>query len=210
VTNVAAFAVIAMLGLATRPTTTFATTRACGISHPVLAGLMTVCLLSLGGLPPTAGFIGKWYIFTAAVSSGHYGLAIIGVLTSVVSVFFYLRVVVMMYMSDRAGVPAPAPVSTAGLALSLWRSSPSSISVSSRRRFWISRPARSRRSSRAPHAHAGPRSPDLFVGGAWREPSRAVPQVGCAAAGPSSHDAEPEHSRRPTAVRIAAREPAWR
>ena len=77
---------------------------------------MTVCLLSLGGLPPTAGFIGKWYIFTAAVSSGHYALAIIGVLTSVVSVFFYLRVVVMMYMSERADVPAPAPVPVAGLA----------------------------------------------------------------------------------------------
>jgi NADH:ubiquinone oxidoreductase subunit 2 (subunit N) len=68
---------------------------------PALAALMTVCLLSLGGLPPTAGFIGKWYIFSAAVSAGYYWLAIIGVLTSVVSVFFYLRVVVMMYMADR-------------------------------------------------------------------------------------------------------------
>ena len=62
---------------------------------------MTVCLLSLGGLPPTVGFIGKWYIFSAAVSAGYYGLAIIGVLTSVISVFFYLRVVVMMYMAER-------------------------------------------------------------------------------------------------------------
>ena len=64
---------------------------------------MTVFLLSLGGFPPTAGFIGKWYIFSAAVSAGYYGLAIIGVLTSVVSVFFYLRVVVMMYMAERDG-----------------------------------------------------------------------------------------------------------
>ena len=71
---------------------------------------MTVCLLSLGGLPPTAGFIGKWYIFSAAVSAGYYGLAIIGVLTSVISVFFYLRVVVMMYMSEREGAAAPPPV----------------------------------------------------------------------------------------------------
>src|SRR5262249_39270651 len=67
---------------------------------------MTVSLLSLGGLPPTAGFIGKWYIFSAAVSSGYYGLAVIGVLTSVISVFFYLRVVVMMYME---GPRAEAP-----------------------------------------------------------------------------------------------------
>ena len=75
---------------------------------------MTVFLLSLGGFPPTAGFIGKWYLFSASVSAGNYVLAIIGVLTSVVSVFFYLRVVVMMYMSDEVSpmpVTAPAPAS---------------------------------------------------------------------------------------------------
>ena len=72
---------------------------------------MTVFLLSLGGFPPTAGFIGKWYIFAAAVQEGHYWLAIIGVLTSVVSVFFYLRIVVMMYMTEERGRPvAPARV----------------------------------------------------------------------------------------------------
>jgi len=80
-------------------------------SRPGLAGLMTVFLLSLGGFPPTAGFIGKWYIFNAAVQEGHYWLAIIGVLTSVVSVFFYLRIVVMMYMTDDAAVPARPRVS---------------------------------------------------------------------------------------------------
>jgi NADH-quinone oxidoreductase subunit N len=78
---------------------------------------MTVCLLSLGGLPPTAGFIGKWYVFSAAVSAGYYGLAIIGVLTSVVSVFFYLRVVVMMYMVDRdAALAPPVPIAGFGMA----------------------------------------------------------------------------------------------
>ena len=75
---------------------------------------MTIFLLSLGGFPPTAGFIGKWYIFAAAVERGHYWLAIIGVLTSVVSVFFYLRIVVMMYMTEGSddaparGVPVAA------------------------------------------------------------------------------------------------------
>ena len=79
---------------------------------------MTVFLLSLGGLPPTAGFIGKWYIFTAAVQSGNTALAIIGVLTSVVSVFFYLRIVVMMYMTGGGRVePLPAIPRTAGFAL---------------------------------------------------------------------------------------------
>ncbi len=71
--------------------------------------LLTVFLLSLGGFPPTAGFIAKWYIFSAAVSEGYYGLAIIGVLTSVVSVFFYLRIVVMMYMTERDARRRAAP-----------------------------------------------------------------------------------------------------
>ena len=83
---------------------------------------MTVFLLSLGGFPPTAGFIGKWYIFSAAVQEGHYWLAIIGVLSSVVSVFFYLRIVVMMYMTEEARGPARPAISgpaMAGLALAL-------------------------------------------------------------------------------------------
>jgi NADH-quinone oxidoreductase subunit N len=76
---------------------------------------MTVCLLSLGGFPPTAGFIAKWYILSGAVAAGDYTLAIIGVLSSVVSVFFYLRIVVMMYMSERDARPAPPPLTTVGL-----------------------------------------------------------------------------------------------
>lgn len=76
---------------------------------------MTIFLLSLGGFPPTAGFIAKWYTFTAAVGAGYYGLAIIGVLSSVVSVYFYLRIVVMMYMSERDARPVPAPIS--GIAM---------------------------------------------------------------------------------------------
>ena len=83
---------------------------------------MTIFLLSLGGFPPTAGFIGKWYLFSAAVSAGSYALAIIGVLTSVVSVFFYLRVVVMMYMSDETSaspVTQPSAASIFALAVPL-------------------------------------------------------------------------------------------
>jgi len=116
VTNLAAFGVIAMLG--TRESANDELRDYAGLWHsrPALAGLMTVCLLSLGGLPPTVGFIGKWYIFSAAVGAGYYGLAVIGVLTSVISVFFYLRVVVMMYMSDRPSTTVFPPVSTVGMA----------------------------------------------------------------------------------------------
>jgi NADH-quinone oxidoreductase subunit N len=120
VTNLAAFGVIALLGSRDRDSEELRDFAGLWHSHPSLAALMTVSLLSLGGLPPTVGFIGKWYIFTAAVGAGYYWLAIIGVLTSVVSVFFYLRVVVMMYMSDRTGTPVPARVTAVGmLALTL-------------------------------------------------------------------------------------------
>jgi NADH-quinone oxidoreductase subunit N len=116
VTNLAAFGVIALLG--TRDKANDSLRDYAGLWHtrPALAALMTVCLISLGGLPPTAGFIGKWYIFSAAVSAGYYGLAVIGVLTSVISVFFYLRVVVMMYMADRDGEPVQARITGLGMA----------------------------------------------------------------------------------------------
>ena len=115
VTNLAAFGVIALLGTRDRNNDELRDYAGLWQTHPALAALMTVCLLSLGGLPPTAGFIGKWYIFSAAVSAGYYWLAIIGMLTSVVSVFFYLRVVVMMYMADRQGEPAPARITFLGM-----------------------------------------------------------------------------------------------
>src|SRR3954464_11056377 len=116
VTNLAAFGVIALLGARDRDNDELRDFAGLWNSHPGLAALMTVALLSLGGLPPAVGFIGKWYIFSAAVGAGYYWLAIIGVLTSVVSVFFYLRVVVMMYMADRAGTPVPARVTLVGMA----------------------------------------------------------------------------------------------
>ncbi|HTM02964.1 MAG TPA: NADH-quinone oxidoreductase subunit N [Vicinamibacterales bacterium] len=115
VTNLAAFGVIALLGARDREADELRDFTGLWNSHPALAALMTVSLLSLGGLPPTVGFIGKWYIFSAAVSAGYYWLAIIGVLTSVVSVFFYLRVVVMMYMAERTTAPVPTKVTAVGM-----------------------------------------------------------------------------------------------
>jgi NADH-quinone oxidoreductase subunit N len=110
ITNLGAFGVIALLGSRDRANDDLRDYAGLWQSHPALATMMTIFLLSLGGFPPTAGFIGKWYIFSAAVESGYYWLAIIGVLSSVVSVFFYLRVVVMMYMSERDARPVPAPL----------------------------------------------------------------------------------------------------
>jgi NADH-quinone oxidoreductase subunit N len=109
-TNLGAFGIIALLGSRERSNDDLRDYAGLWYSHPGLATLMTIFLLSLGGFPPTAGFIAKWYIFSAAVGAGYYGLAIIGVLSSVVSVFFYLRIVVMMYMSERDARPLPAPI----------------------------------------------------------------------------------------------------
>ncbi len=118
VTNIGAFGVIALLEQADRPNDHVRDYAGLWNTHPALAGLMTIFLLSLGGFPPMAGFIAKWYVFSAAIKAGYTWLAIIGVLTSVVSVFFYLRIIVMMYMtadeSRRAVPPIPA---AAGAAL---------------------------------------------------------------------------------------------
>jgi NADH-quinone oxidoreductase subunit N len=76
--------------------------------RPGLAFAMTVFLLSLAGVPPTAGFVGKLYLFKAAVGAQLYALAIVGVLTSVLGAFYYLRVVVHMYMKPPEGSDEPA------------------------------------------------------------------------------------------------------
>jgi len=116
VANLGALGIVALLGTAEHPHDQLRDFAGLWKTRPALAGLMTVFLLSLGGFPPTAGFIGKWYIFSAAVQEGHYWLAVIGVLSSVVSVFFYLRIVVMMYMTEETGAPARPPISVAAMA----------------------------------------------------------------------------------------------
>jgi NADH-quinone oxidoreductase subunit N len=120
VTNVGAFGIIALLERTDRPNDRVEDYAGLWNGHPWLAALMTIFLLSLGGFPPLGGFIAKWYVFSAAIAAGETWLAIIGVLTSVVSVFFYLRIVVMMYMtSDEQSVQVPPVPRMAGIALIL-------------------------------------------------------------------------------------------
>ena len=71
-----------------------------GFKRPLLALFMTIMLLSLAGFPPTAGFVGKFYIFRSAVESGQIWLVIIGAVNTAISAFYYLRVVVAMYMRE--------------------------------------------------------------------------------------------------------------
>jgi NADH-quinone oxidoreductase subunit N len=71
-----------------------------GRKYPALAAAMTVFMLSLTGFPPTLGLVGKFYLFRAVLAGGYTWLAIIGVLTSLISAYYYLRVVVTMYMQE--------------------------------------------------------------------------------------------------------------
>ena len=123
VTNLGAFGVVAMLATGDRPHDELNDFKGLWYRRPALATLMAIFLLSLGGFPPMAGFIAKWYIFNAAVQESYYGLAIVGVLTSVVSVYFYTRIIVMMYMTeepaDAPATPALSAVAAAGLGLAV-------------------------------------------------------------------------------------------
>ena len=85
-----------------------------GYRFPMLGAALTVCMLSLGGIPPTVGFIGKYLVFLHAVEHGQTWLALVGVATSIVGVFYYLRVVYVLYMKDEVKAPA------AGLVIDGW------------------------------------------------------------------------------------------
>ena len=69
-------------------------------THPMMALALMIFMFSMAGIPPLAGFFGKWYVFLAAVEAGLFGLAVIGVLASVVGAFYYLRIVKIMYFDD--------------------------------------------------------------------------------------------------------------
>lgn len=107
--NLGAFAVVIALARQGEDRPDLSAYAGLGFRHPLLAFSMAVFMFSLAGLPPTGGFMGKFYIFTAAVEADFIGLTIIAVLCSLVSVFFYLRVVVVMYM-EQPGEDSPTPV----------------------------------------------------------------------------------------------------
>ena len=77
--------------------------------YPALAAAMAIFMLSFTGVPPTLGFLGKFYLFRAVLEGGYVSLAIIGVLTSLISAYYYLRVVIVMYMQEGAPVARREP-----------------------------------------------------------------------------------------------------
>ena len=86
--------------------------------NPYAAFAMLLFMLSLGGIPPTAGFMGKFWLFSAAIDAGYYWLAVIGVLNSAVSLYYYIRIVVFMYLKTETigSEPRADPALTLALA----------------------------------------------------------------------------------------------
>jgi len=110
-TNIGAFAVLSTMARPSGEDQTFKTYRGLYRRSPALAVMMMIFMLSLTGIPLTGGFIGKYYLFLSAVEANLIWLAVIGVLTSVVSAFFYLRVIVDMFMREAEPQAEVEPVS---------------------------------------------------------------------------------------------------
>ena len=125
--NLGAFGLLSVLGRDREERVYISDLRGLGFRQPIVGLTMAAFMLSLGGIPPFAGFVGKVYVFGAAMDAGLIPLVIIGVLNSVVSVFYYLRVTVAMYMQEPQGEPTPVSWTWASLlavavtfALTVW------------------------------------------------------------------------------------------
>jgi NADH-quinone oxidoreductase subunit N len=117
--NIGAFGVLMLIAQKEDEGYDIGALRGVGFKYPVLGALLTLFLISLAGIPPTGGFVGKFYLFSAAVKNGYIWLAVIGVLNSAASVYYYLRIVVYMYFMPEEGeivVPHTPPM---GYALAL-------------------------------------------------------------------------------------------
>jgi NADH-quinone oxidoreductase subunit N len=98
--NLGAFTCVILLGKKGEENTLITDYSGIGFKYPALAAAMTIFLLSMAGIPPLGGFMAKFYVFSAAVQSNLYWLVVIGVLNSAVSVYYYLRVTVLMYFRE--------------------------------------------------------------------------------------------------------------
>lgn len=107
--NLGAFAVTVWLGGEGREFSQISHFAGLGKRHPLAAATLTLLLLSLAGIPPTAGFVGKLYLFLGAYQAGFVGLAVAGLLASGLGLFYYLNLVVLMYFKD-GGSTEPEPV----------------------------------------------------------------------------------------------------
>jgi NADH-quinone oxidoreductase subunit N len=117
--NIGAFAVIIMLrseGFKGEDITDY---EGLAKTHPLASALMLIFMFSLTGIPPTAGFIGKLYIFMSAINAGYTWLVIVAVIFSAISAYFYLRIVMYMYMKEPKATVSLSTSPATGIALAV-------------------------------------------------------------------------------------------
>ncbi len=121
--NIGAFGVVYIIDGKERQAQELEDYRGLGYKYPALGFLMGLFLVAMAGLPPTAGFVAKFYVFSAAIKEGYFILAALGILTSVIGAYYYLRVIYMMYMKEeirdvvRGPVAAPTVIALVITAL---------------------------------------------------------------------------------------------
>jgi NADH-quinone oxidoreductase subunit N len=102
------FGIVVLLGRAGNENLEIESYSGLGYKHPLIAMSMAIFMLSLGGMPPFAGFVAKFYIFSAAIKAGHIVLVVLAVLNSAISLYYYLKIIVFMYMKDPVGEFKPS------------------------------------------------------------------------------------------------------
>jgi NADH-quinone oxidoreductase subunit N len=98
--NLGAFGIVAIIEGKDETNLTINSYSGLASHHPILSAMLAVFMFSLAGIPPFAGFFGKYYVFIASIKADLVWLAVVGVISSVISVYFYLRIVVLMYFKD--------------------------------------------------------------------------------------------------------------
>ncbi len=117
--NMGAFAVVIMLRTEGFKGDSITDYEGLAKTHPFLAALMLIFMFSLTGIPPTAGFIGKLYVFMAAINAGYTWLVLVAVVFSVISAYFYLRIVMYMYMREPKVEVSTSKSGALGVALGI-------------------------------------------------------------------------------------------
>ena len=121
--NLGAFTVVILLGKKGEENTLISDYAGLGFGHPLLAVAMAIFMFSLAGVPPTAGFMAKFYVFSAAVKANYYWLAVIGVLNSAVAAYYYLRVLIYMYFREpekELTIGGFSPAAVLAVIISVW------------------------------------------------------------------------------------------
>ncbi len=121
--NIGAFTVMILLGKKGEENTLLTDYAGIGFKHPLLAASMSIFMFSLAGVPPMAGFMAKFYVFSAAVKAEYYWLVVIGVLNSAVAAYYYLRVLIYMYFREperEVVIEAFSPAAVLAVIISVW------------------------------------------------------------------------------------------